>query len=243
MSTNSLRRDAARILREREIWENLWLRYWSLSEARAEAASDVENECRFQSAAEMALLDIEDERELSDLERKIFRMKFMINLRTQTGVTRKPTEIAKELLDLLPKVANVLRKKCGGDHRNISKRLDQAYRFIAHGDALKDDRQRRIETSIIIKLERIIAADSGLGEDQRKGIRDKIKEDDEKLFSQLRNDDPISYPKEIRMEVFETLNFFAAIEEEAACELIVANCPEIIPLIFEDKIKIDYENK
>lgn len=224
MSVNSLRRDAARMLREWQVWENLWLRYWNLPEAWSRAANDVHVDYFLQAVADRTLHDIEDILELSKEDREVERRRIINTTRTKLKITRKTTEISKERLDKLPKLASTLRKKCGGDHRTISKRLDKAYQFIAHGDVLKDDTEQRDALRAALGLPKPIDPDGGAGEGQRKRIPDRI------LFSRLRNNDPISYPEEIRNEVMELFKIFIDIEQKIIIERSVREHIEIIEI-------------
>ena len=75
MSVNSLRRDAARMRREQQRWENLWLRIWNLPEAWSKAANDVHVDYFLQAVADRTLLDIEKILELSKEDREIQKRK------------------------------------------------------------------------------------------------------------------------------------------------------------------------
>lgn len=159
------------------------------------------------------------------------RTVLMNKMRAETRIPREPMKIDRERLDQLPRLANRLRKECRGDHQRITKRLRQTYQFTAREELLQGDRNRRDE------LRRyVLNYGEPDRENQRKFGRSMANFYDVELFSRPGKNFPLRYPENIEEQVFETLDFFAAIEQKIMSELltteyIIEQCKKLEKLI------------
>ena len=197
------------------VWEKPWLQYWRLYWAWANATTSVFNEYYIQWYLDGILPENEDGRESSEPNHTTARTVLENKMRTKIRDSIEPRKIDRELLDQLPKLAARLRNDCRGDHRGITKRLHQAYQFTAHDDVYLENLKRLFSSS---------SSDSHHGEpghEKKQKLSWSRIDSGKNLVSFLDGYMcPISYPDEIKKEVYETLRLFIKIEQKTMNELI-----------------------